>query len=346
MTTRLTDVVVPEIFTPYTQRLTQEKSRLIQSGVVVVDPQLSSLLSDDGGSTFNMPSWHDLVNEEENVSNDDPTDLSTPSKTTASPEIAVRLARNNSWSGMDLTAELAGSDPMDSIANRVAYYWTRRSQAAYVATIQGVFADNDQGTPNGQGSQGDLTHDISGVYQPGVTDFSAEAVIDALVTMGDSMDNLRAILMHSIVYSRAQKNNLIDFIPDARGEIMIPTFLGREVIVDDGMPNPAGIGPAQTPAGVFHTWLMTGGTARMGVGTPKEATETDRTPAAGGGGGQETLYNRVTWAFHPNGHAWIGTAASVGGPTNTELAAGATNWQRVYVERKQVNIARLITTEM
>jgi hypothetical protein len=36
-----------------------------------------------------------------------------------------------------------------------------------------------------------------------------------------------------------QKNNLIDFIPDAEGHINIPTFLGRRVIVDDGMPNPS-----------------------------------------------------------------------------------------------------------
>ncbi len=31
-TTRVADVVVPEIFTPYTQQLTEEKSRIIQSG--------------------------------------------------------------------------------------------------------------------------------------------------------------------------------------------------------------------------------------------------------------------------------------------------------------------------
>jgi hypothetical protein len=38
-----------------------------------------------------------------------------------------------------------------------------------------------------------------------------------------------------------QKNNLIDFIVDSTATVKIPTFLGRMVIVDDGMPAAAGV---------------------------------------------------------------------------------------------------------
>ena len=57
--TQVADVVVPEIFTPYIRQLTEEKSRLVQAGVLVRNALMDSLLS-GGGLTFNVPSWRDL----------------------------------------------------------------------------------------------------------------------------------------------------------------------------------------------------------------------------------------------------------------------------------------------
>ena len=335
--TRISDVVVPEIFTPYVQQLTQEKSRLVRSGAVMVDGRFSTLLS-GGGLTFNEPSFKDLDNDAENVSSDDPNASSSPNKIGTATEIQVRLSRNNSWSSMDLTAALAGADPMDAIASRVADYWTRRLQAAFVATVKGIFAANALVTPVGA-TQNDMTHDISGgAYSAGVTDFSAEAFIDACATMGDSMEDLSLVMVHSLVYARMQKNNLIDFIPDSEGKINIPTFLGRQVVVDDGMPN---------TTGVFDTWIFGAGAIRFGAGNPAVPTEIDRKPAAGNGSGQDVLHNRVEWVMHPTGNAYIGTPAA-GGPSNAATAnnlAAAASWGRVFSERKMIRIARLVTRE-
>ena len=345
--TRIADVVVPEIYTPYKQLVTEQKSALIQSGVVARDASIDTLLN-GGGLTFNTPSWKDLDNDEENTSTDNDASFSVPKKIGTVTEISVRLSRNQSWSAMDLAADLAGAKPMTAIGNRVGYYWTRRLQAMFIATMQGVFADNAAAPTAGEHVQNDLTNNISGAaYSAGVTDFSAEAFIDTAVTMGDSAEALGMCFMHSIVYARAQKNNLIDFIPDANGVVNIPTFLGRRVIVDDGLPNPAGTGAAQTAAGIYHTWLFGGGAVRYGVGTPETPFETDRRPSAGDGGGQEVMYDRVQWCLHPVGHAYVGTPPN-GGPTNAATAnnlASATSWRRVFTERKQIKIARLITRE-
>lgn len=239
---------------------------------------------------------------------------------------------------MDLTAALAGADPMQAIANRVADYWTRRLQALFVATMNGIFAQNALASPTGA-TQNDMTHNISGsAYVQGVTDFSAEAFIDAAGTMGDSMEDLSLVLMHSVVYMRAQKNNLIDFIPDSEGRINIPTFLGRQVVVDDGMPS---------SSGVFNTWLFAAGALRFGSGNPAVPTEVNRIASAGGGGGQDVLHNRVEWLLHPTGNAYVGTPPA-GGPDNTSstnMLAAAASWARVFPERKQIKIARLITRE-
>ena len=345
--TKIADVVVPEIYTPYKQLVTEQKSALIQSGVVARDASIDTLLN-GGGLTFNTPSWKDLDNDEENTSTDNEASFSVPKKIGTVTEISVRLNRNQSWSAMDLAADLAGAKPMTAIGNRVGYYWTRRLQAMFIATMQGVFADNAAAPTAGEHVQNDLTNNISGAaYSAGVTDFSAEAFIDTAVTMGDSAEALGMCFMHSIVYARAQKNNLIDFIPDANGVINIPTFLGRRVIVDDGLPNPAGTGAAQTAAGIYHTWLFGGGAVRYGVGTPETPFETDRRPSAGDGGGQEVMYDRVQWCLHPVGHAYVGTPPN-GGPTNAATAnnlASVTSWRRVFTERKQIKIARLITRE-
>lgn len=344
-TTLISDVVVPEVFTPYVQQITEEKSRMIASGAVVRDAQIDNLLA-GGGLTFEVPSFKDLDNDDDNVSTDVADDdytggsaNSAPKKTGTSQESAVRLSRNQSWSSSDLTAALAGADPMDSIAQRVGNYWSRRYQAIFVATMKGVFADNDAAPSGSEHVQGDLTNDISGgSYSAGVTDFTAEAFLDAAVTMGDSMEDLGLVMVHSIVYNRMQKNNLIDFIPDATGQIQIPTFLGRMVIVDDGMP---------AASGVYDTWLFGSGALRLGIGSPKVPTETQRKPDAGNGGGQEVLYNRTELALHPVGHKYAGSAPN-GGPSNaatTNNLAGAGSWERVFPERKQIKIARLITRE-
>ena len=336
--TQISDVIVPEIFTPYVQQLTEQKSRIIQSGAMTQDSSIVSLLA-GGGLTFNLPSWRDLNNDEENISTDTTT-TSTPNKTSAASEVGVRLSRNQSWSSMALTATLAGADPMQSIANRVSEYWTRRLQAAVISTVTGVFADNAAAPSGTEHTQNDLTRDISGTsFTAGTTDFSAEACIDALTTIGDSQDDLGIMMVHSIVYARMQKNNLIDFIPDARGEINIPTFLGREVVVDDSMPN---------VGGVYQTWFFGSGALRFGAGSPDVPTEVDRTPAAGTGGGQETLYNRVEWLIHPTGHKFAAASPANGGPSNaatTGNLANAASWERVYTERKQIKIARLVTRE-
>lgn len=337
-TVAVTDVVIPEVFAPYVQVLTEEKSRLINSGAVARDPALDQFLA-GGGLTMHAPSWKDLDNDADNVSGDSSDGSSSPKKIGSQDEIVVRLSRNNSWATSDLASALAGSDPADAIAGRVSAYWQRRLQAMFVATLTGVFADNAAAPAAAEHTQNDLTFNVSGSsYVDGVTNFTAEAFVDACVTMGDSMDSLGMVFVHSIVYARMQKNNMIDMVPDATQTILIPTFLGREVIVDDGMP---------AAGGVYETWLFGRGALRLGMGSPKVPVEIDRTPAAGNGAGVETLYSRTEWCLHPVGHKYAGTPAK-GGPSNANTSnnlAHVASWARVYAERKQIKIARLITRE-
>jgi len=340
-TTKIADVIVPEIFTPYAQLETMERSVLIQSGAVTVSPSLNSKLA-GGGSVFTDSFWDDLDNTESNISTDDEADKytggsndSVPLKTGARSEVQIRQVRNQSWAASKLTALLAGSDPMASIGARVGAYWARDLQRSFVATMNGVFADNDAAPATDEHVQSDLSNDISGAtYEAGVTDIGSGAFIDTTVTMGDAMGDLTLMMVHSIVFSRLQKQNLIEFIPASDGKIMIPTYLGRAIVMDDNMPN---------TDGVYDTWLFGTGAVMFGQNAPDNATATDTHEDAGNGGGEEVLYNRTQRILHPTGHKWVGAIAD-GGPSNAEQA-NAASWERAYPERKQIRIARLVTRE-
>ncbi len=334
--TRLSDVIVPEMFSGYVQNRTAEKSRLIRSGALQIDQRLTADLA-GAGLTFHELFFKDLEDDEENISTDNGPD-STPNRITTGQEVQVRLSRNNSWGSADLVEALLGVDPMNKIIDLVSDYWIRRLQKAWVATMQGVFANNALAT-DAYHVQNDMTYNISGsAFVNGTTNFQPSAFIYATGTMGDSMDDLRLVMMHSVVYQRLQLLNLIDFIPDSRGEVMISTYMGREVIVDDGMPN---------ASGVFETWLISTGATQMGSGSPKVPSEVKRYPEANNGAGEEVLFDRVEWIIHPVGHAYVGTPPA-GGPSNaatTNNLAAAASWRRAFPERKQIKIARLVTRE-
>jgi hypothetical protein len=357
--TRLADVIVPEIFDPYMQNISEEKTNIINSGAVVADEAISAKLA-GGGLTFNTPSWRDLANEDEDIMTDDYDDMyghptfgvsapyagtlgnSYPKKTGSLMEISVRMLRHQSWTSVELAGLLAGSDPQESIAQRVGAYWAKRRQAAFVALMKGLFADNAAAPSGSEHVLNDLTYDASGaVFQAGVTDFNAVNFLRACLTMGDSQEDLGMVLMHSIVYHKAQVGNLIQFRtdsnnPDAQA---VPTFLGRRVIVDDGMPTVDGK--------VFETWLFGAGAVRFGTGPVDQPSEVERHARAGKGAGQDVLHTRVCWCFHPVGYRYNGTAPN-GGPDNTATAnnlAHLDSWQRVFPERKQIKIARLLTRE-
>ena len=337
--TELDDVIVPEIFVPYVQNRTTEKSRLIQSGALQVSERLNAMLAGEG-TTFNQRFFKDLDRDEENTSSaSDPTD-STPGGINSGREIQVRLSRNKSWGSADLLDSLISPDPMDAIANLVAGYRANRLQRAFVASVKGMFAMNaaapvNSGDKASTHTQNDMTRDISGSsFADGVTNFNPAGVITAAGTMGDSMNELSMMMVHSVVYQRMQLLNLIDYIPDAEGRVNIATYMGREVIVDDSMP---------FSGGVFETWLVGAGAFQLGIGTAKVPVETERKPASYKGGGSEILFHRWENIIHPVGHAWVGTAAE-GGPLNSALQTAA-NWARVFPERKQIKVARLITRE-
>ncbi|WYV98925.1 major capsid protein [Stenotrophomonas phage CM2] len=181
-----------------------------------------------------------------------------------------------------------------------------------MATGRGVFA-NDALPTDANHVQGEMTNNVSGsAFVPGVTNFTTEAFLDTLTTMGDSEGALGIVMVHSIVFNRMRKNNLIDYIPDSEGRVNIPTFLGKRVIVDDGMPN---------QDGVYDTWIFGAGAFRFGNGLAPVPVAVERDESSGHGGGQKSSTTVSSGACTCAGYAWVGdTTCTAGGLSNAATA--------------------------
>lgn len=323
--TRIADVIVPEIFTDYITVNSLEKTELVRSGVVsrngVIETQLRA-----GADSFTVPHWLDLPDVEADIVNDDPDDLSTPHKIAAGKQTVRKSFLHCSWSAMNLASELAGSDALKRVQNRVDAYWNRQAQKRLIATLNGILADNVAN------DSGDMVVDVSEETGDGSL-FGPVGVIDAAATLGDAMRDLSAIAMHSDVYTLALKNDLLVTERDSSGGYF-QTFRGMAVIVDDSMPY-------DEATETYTSVLFAPGAVGYGITAPKVAdgTEIESRPSAGNGGGQEILHSRVNMSIHPAGFSWTEASVAAESPTIAELAM-ATNWNRVF-PRKAIPLAFL-----
>jgi hypothetical protein len=309
--TRVSDVIVPEVFNGYVIERTAELSALVQSGIIVPNNELDALAS-SGGTVVNMPYWQDLDGEDE-VLRDTPGWALTPDKIQAEVDKAHIIMRGKAWATSDLSKALSGDDPMAAIGNLAAEYWARRRQATLLAVLEGIYAS------------GSMDSNLLDADQP----MDGNVFVDAKFKMGDNHSKLTAVMMHSFVLANLTKNDLIETERDSEGRI-IQTFMGHRVIVDDGLP---------VENGKYTSYLFGAGAIGYGDGAAPVPVEIDRHSL----GGYDVLINRQHFLLHPRGVRFTSASVAAESPTNAELATG-TNWERVY-EPKNVRIVQVKTQE-
>ena len=336
-TVQISDVVVPANFTAYQVENSLVSTALFQSGVVVKNGLIADQLA-AGSNNFTVPFWADLPDVEADITNDDPTILSTPQKVGSGRQTVRKSFLHASWSEMALASELAGASALARIQSRVSDYWDRQFEKRLIASLRGILASNVTNNSS------DMVNDISQLTGTGTAAspgpyFNAGAVIDTALSLGDRLDDVKAIAFHSAIYAEALKMDLIVFIPASNGSLTIPTYRGLAIIVDDNL----------SPANGYYTTILFGyGAIGFGASAPTTGygTEIYRLPQAGNGGGQTTLHSRFNVALHPLGYAWNdGTGANAlagDSPSISDLANGA-HWTRAVSQRKSVPLAFLIS---
>lgn len=306
--TKIKDVLTPEVWNTYFQQYAAEKSAIIQSGVAVADERVSKNIT-AGGKLVNMPFWADLSGDDEVLS--DSTSLQT-GKISAKKDVAAVMYRGRGWAVNELAAVFSGDDPMRALMGRIGDYWLRQEQKVLLSVLSGLFAE-------GGALAGSHLLNISGGKTG--TAITAQSILDAKQLLGDHADKLQVIIMHSAVYTKLQKDNLIVYIQPTDAKISIPTYLGYRVIVDDAL----------APAGdIYTTYLLASGSIGRNTGSPQALTtfETNRNASAG----VDEVFTRRAFVMHPYGVKWTDNTTTGETPTNAELANPA-NWQKVYDDK-------------
>lgn len=330
---RIADIYEPLIFNGAVQEAAIELNAFLQSGVMTTDPTIDSMASGPGG-LGELPFFNGLTNDEPDYSTDDPATTSTPAKIAGTKQIYRKAHLHKSWSTMDLARELALQDPMAAITNRIGKYWAVNSEKRLIQSALGVLADN---IANDSSDMVNAVHTETGTAATAANRISADAVLDGAQTMGDHSANLTAIAMHSIQYNELRKQNVVDYVqPRSDSKVRIPFYLDLRVIVDDSMPVRAGT----TDGFVYTILLFASNSFAYGQGSALVPSEIEREASAGNGGGQDILHSRGTEIVHPYGFQWTDASLAGQSATYAELA-GATNWDRVYAERKNVGFAFL-----
>lgn len=336
LTTSLANIYEPAIWSKYFVELTTEKSMLVQSGIAGTSPEISEA-ANQGGRTVSMPFWDDLshdtgTTDRSKVATDD-DDVLAPHGVTTGKDIAVKHFRTQSFSYGQIVKYLAGSDPAMVVLSRLATWWQKEEQRLLLKTLTGVFSDATIAAA--------LSNDISGAVQ--TTDasklISSDAVEDTRFLLGDAYDKFTAMIMHSTVFKRLRKLDLIDTVPESQQNPAINTYMGLRVLVDDKMTNTAGT------TYKYSTFLFgQGAIARQDIpmATEDPQVELYRQPLKGVGAGQTDIITRKYFLLHPRGIAYSGSLNSANGmsPSDAELAAD--NWTQAFMT-KNIRIARLIT---
>ena len=336
MATLRSDVIIPEVFTPYVLEQTTLRDAFLASGVV----QPMAELNVTEGDYVNIPFWKaNLTGDFEVLS--DSTSL-TPGKITADKQVGVILHRGRAFESRDLAALAAGADPMAAIGAKVADYVANQRQKDLIKCLEGVFGGL---TSNTGAAFIDVSFDKSGM-----TALGPRQVAKARALLGDQGDKLTAVAMHSAVYYDLVERKAIDYVTNVEargggtvattgiapvfagsiagaygGDNSVPTYMGLRVIVSDDLA------PTSTN---YPVYFFTQGAIASGEQMGMQ-TETDRDILAK----SDAMSIDLHYVYHPVGAKWtVGT-------TNPTQAALATigNWTKVY-ETKNLGIVRATVT--
>jgi len=328
------DVIIPEVFTPYVIQQTTQRDSFLASGVVA---PMAELNATEGGDFVNIPFFNANLSGDFEVLSD--SSSLSPSKIGTGKQVGVILHRGKAFESRDLAAMAAGADPMAAIGQKIGAFIANQRQKDLLSCLGGVFGSVNSTTSSA--ALFDLTIDGGSGDTPTV--LSPRHVAKAKALLGDQGDKLTAVCVHSAVYYDLVERRLVDYVlasdgnggsatasggtiaPAYGGENTVPTYCGLRVIVSDDVQT-AGSGASTEYATYFFTQGAVASGEQAGL-----TTETDRDILAK----SDAMAIDLHYCYHPVGTKWAVTDTN---PTRSVLETVG-NWSKVY-ETKNIGIVR------
>jgi len=338
MATLRSDVIIPEVFTPYVIEQTTKRDAFLASGVV---QPLAELNATEGGDFVNVPFWKANLSGDFEVLSDAAS--LTPGKIQAEKQIGVILHRGRAFESRDLAALAAGSDPMAAIGAKIGAYIAHQRQKDLFSALSGSFGSINANT--NASALFDLCIDSAAADTPTV--LSPKHVAKAKALLGDAGEKISTVAVHSAVFYDLVERKLIDYVTatEARqtalgtaqdafagsvsaaygGNATVPTYCGLRVIVSDDVPTTGAAGATE-----YSSFFFTNGAIASGEQAGLQL-ETDRDILAK----SDAMSVDLHYCYHPVGTKWAVTTVN---PTRAQLETVG-NWSKVY-EKKNIGIVR------
>lgn len=309
MATKITDVIIPEIFELYMNKEPLALNAFYQSGIMVNTPEFNRIAA-EGGYTATLPQWDELDGDYVQRTDSD-SGLPTFNRISTTSEVCVKCFDIYRVGAAALASELAGDNAMMAIQAKIAHKIANLDQKRILQTLQGVFAS---------------TNMAANVLDKSTDVLTPEMIIEAQGLLGDRQDQVTAIAMHSATYTLLKKLNLISVLqPSSITGLPIETYGNKRIIVDDELTD---------NAGVYTTYLFTNGAIAYGRGGEEYAVEIGKIPHME----EEGITVRKNHIFHVRGTKWIGSTSSMITPA-IDLILGS-NWDTAY-PNKQISVVAL-----
>lgn len=334
MATLRSDLIIPEVFSPYVIEESTRTDAFLQSGVVQPMAELNT--SGDGSGDFvTVPFYKANLSGDFEVLSD--SSSLTPGKIEADKQIGVLLRRGKAFEARDLAAIASGSDPIGAIGQKMAKYVNHQKQKDLVSCLAGVFGSLNANTSSS--AFFGLCLDSESGDSP--TSLTPSHVARAKNLLGDQGDKLTAVVMHSATYYELVERRAVDFVAagdttagatasggsfeGAFGNPTVPVFMGLRVIVSDDVQT-TGSGASTEYAVYFMAQGAVGGSEHTAL-----RTETDRDILAL----SDAMAISLGYCYHPIGAKWGVTTVNPGRPQLETVG----NWSKVY-ETKNIGIVR------
>lgn len=332
-TTQIANIIEPSTYLKYGREAKPEMLVLLeQAGILAPPPEEVSSQISAGGRTIDMPFWQPLSRTDPDIMDDSGSDA-TPDGMTGAKTRAIKHYWHKGWSQRDMSGVITSGnpkDPLQALASEHENYWAYVKHAHIIYTLQGVLADNVANDASDM-----LYSAYSDVASPGAANKISPAAINrARLTLGDHLNEVTAMSVHSKVYGDMLDQEAIDFVQPSGLKFKIPTFAGITVLVSDYMPVASG-----SNSDKYTCYLYGRGAFGFEEHFPDMAVEVERKQSTGKGGGETILHNRRHVLLHPIGFDFTGSSVASTSPTAAELQLAA-NWDRKY-ERKNCRIAQL-----
>jgi hypothetical protein len=227
---------------------------------------------------------------------------------------------------------LAIEDPAGAITSRIGNYWATDDESRIINSAVGILADNIAADAGDMAFVPALIDDAAAVAD--AERISAANILTAEQTMGDHKTSLTTIAMHSVQHTRLRRQQLLVDNVDPVTGVVLTTYLGKRVVIDDSLPVVAGANRT-----IYTVVLFGEGAFSSAMGPVQTPSAMTREELVGTGGGETILSSRVNSIFHPNGFQALAGGVAAVTATYAELALAAA-WDRV-VDRKNVKMAFL-----